>query len=61
MVLGQLLDSLEESEKMLIRLRYFGDKTQVEVAKLMGITQVKVSRMEKRVLCKMREQILKKY
>lgn len=60
MVLGQLLDSLDESERLLIRLRYFGEKTQMEVAKIMGITQVKVSRMEKRVLCKMRQQIQEK-
>lgn len=60
MVLGQLLESLEEKERKLIRLRYFGEKTQIEVAQIMGITQVKVSRMEKKVLCKMREQILKK-
>lgn len=60
MVLGQLLESLEEKEKQLIRLRYFDEKTQVEVAGMMGITQVKVSRMEKRALCKMRAQIYRK-
>lgn len=60
MVLGQLMEKLDEQERMLIRLRYFGEKTQVQVAQLMGITQVKVSRMEKKVLCKMREEILKK-
>ena len=39
----------------LIVLRYFQDMTQTEVAKRMGVTQVQVSRMEKRILKKLRE------
>ena len=50
MLLEQLLGGLEEKERELIHLRYFQDKTQVEVAKKMGISQVQVSRMEKRIL-----------
>lgn len=57
MLLKQLLESLEERERELIVLRYYKGKTQVEVAKRMGITQVQVSRMEKKILVQMREKI----
>ena len=55
MLLGQLLSELEGEEKELIRLRYFQGKTQVQVAEKLGISQVQVSRMEKKVLRRMRE------
>ena len=55
MLLEQLLDGLEEKERELIDLRYFQDKTQVEVAKKMGISQVQVSRMEKKILLNLRK------
>lgn len=54
MLLEQLMESLEEKERKLITLRYFQDKTQTEVAKRLGISQVQVSRMEKRILVRMR-------
>lgn len=57
MLLEQLLGELGEEERRLIRLRYFQDKTQVEVAKNLGISQVQVSRMEKRILVRMRERL----
>jgi RNA polymerase sporulation-specific sigma factor len=38
-------------------LRYFKDKTQVQVAKLLGISQVQVSRIEKKVLVEMRKKL----
>ena len=44
------LEKLSEVDRKLIILRYFRDLTQVEVAKIMGLTQVKVSRMEKKIL-----------
>ena len=50
MVLKQLLESLEPKERQLIYLRYFAEKTQSDVGKIMGISQVQVSRMEKRIL-----------
>ena len=59
MLLEQLLSSLQEEEKALIQMRYFQEKTQVEVAKKMGISQVQVSRMEKKILIRMRTEILK--
>lgn len=57
LMLGQLLDSLAEKERMLIHMRYFQDKTQSEVAAFFGISQVQVSRMEKKILLHMREEI----
>lgn len=56
MVLTQLLGSLGQQEKKLICLRYFGEKTQTEVAKALGISQVQVSRLEKKILLSLREQ-----
>lgn len=55
MLLRQLLDSLEEPERELICMRYFQNKTQVEIAGKMGISQVQVSRMEKKILLRLRE------
>ena len=57
MLLEQLLERLDEKERELIHMRYFQDKTQVEVAKHMGISQVQVSRMEKRILLQLREEV----
>ncbi len=54
MLLNQLLEQLDEKESELIRLRYFQDKTQTEVARIFGISQVQVSRMEKKILLNMR-------
>lgn len=57
MLLWQLLDGLEEREQELIKMRYFQDKTQVEVAKQLGISQVQVSRMEKKILHRLRARV----
>ena len=57
LLLGQLLGGLAEKERKLIQMRYFQDKTQSEVAACMGISQVQVSRMEKKILLHMREEI----
>lgn len=54
MLLEQLFSELTQEEKRLIGMRYFEDKTQVEVAKQLGISQVQVSRLEKRILLRMR-------
>ena len=53
-MLKQVLEALDEKEKKLIEMRYFQDKTQSEVAACMGISQVQVSRLEKKILFKMR-------
>ncbi len=50
----QVLENLKEQEKEVILLRYYKGKTQSEIAKILGITQVQVSRIEKRSLEHMR-------
>ena len=57
MLLKELLDQLGKDERQLIFLRYFANKTQTEVGEIMGISQVQVSRTEKKILKKLREQI----
>ncbi len=51
----QLLDKLPQLERQLIRLRYIENKTQSDTAKLLGMTQVSVSRNEKKILKRLRE------
>lgn len=53
--LQKKLEELQPDERKLICLRYFREKTQMEIAREMGISQVQVSRLEKRILKKMRE------
>lgn len=55
--LNEVIDSLGEKEREIIQLRYFKDKTQTDIAKEMGISQVQVSRMEKKILKTMREKM----
>ncbi len=57
MLLAQLLDELNKEERQLIYLRYFSNKTQTQVGKIMGISQVQVSRLEKKILKHLREKI----
>ena len=54
-LVGQAMEKLGEMEQELIRLRFFEDKTQTEGAKVLGISQVQVSRLEKKILREMRE------
>jgi RNA polymerase sporulation-specific sigma factor len=53
--LNDLLSRLDKRERIIITMRYFQDKTQSEIAETLGISQVQVSRIEKKVLLKMRE------
>ena len=55
--LKEALRCLDEKSRQIIMLRYFKDKTQVQVAKMLGISQVQVSRIEKKVLKAMREKL----
>ena len=55
MLLTQLMEGLTERERELIHMRYFQNRTQVEVAAVMGISQVQVSRKEKKILLGLRE------
>ena len=54
LVVKQLLTLLDEKEEQVIRLRYFENKTQCKVAEIMGMSQVQVSRMERKILMKLR-------
>ena len=57
LLVQQLMDELEEQDRKLIYMRYFQNKTQVEVASRLQISQVQVSRLEKKILLKMRERV----
>ena len=53
-LVAQLMELLDEREQRLIKLRYFENKTQCEVAKIMDMSQVQVSRLEKKILLRLR-------
>lgn len=55
--LKQVMDTLEDGENRLIQLRYMQNKTQSETAKILGTNQVAVSRMEKKILAKLRQRL----
>lgn len=55
--ISQLINCLDEREKQIILLRYYRGKTQTEIASILGISQVQVSRIEKRVLQKMKNEL----
>lgn len=55
--LKEALRDLDQKARQVIMLRYFKDKTQVQVAKMLGISQVQVSRIEKKVLKHMKEML----
>ena len=56
MLLDQLLSGLTEKEKQLICMRYVQEKTQSDIAGKLGVSQVQISRMEKRIIKKIRTQ-----
>ena len=56
-LLKELLEKLGKEERQLIYLRYFAEQTQTEVGKSLGMSQVQVSRMEKRILGELRSQL----
>lgn len=60
LLLEQAMSNLNDDEKTLINMRYFEDRTQNEVAATLGISQVQVSRLEKKLLKTMRNNIDKK-
>jgi RNA polymerase sporulation-specific sigma factor len=57
LALKEALSKLDDKSRQIIMLRYFKDKTQIQVAKMLGISQVQVSRIEKRVLKLMKEKL----
>ncbi len=57
MLLEQLLEELGQEERQIIQMRYFEECTQMQVAETLGISQVQVSRMEKKILLSMRKKL----
>ncbi len=57
LALYQCLNQLEDREKKIILLRYFKDMTQTKIADIMGVSQVQISRIESRVLDKLRKKL----
>ncbi len=58
LAINQLIENLEKRDKEIILLRFYKEKTQAQVAKILGITQVQVSRIERRILENMRGKLL---
>ena len=57
LAITELINNLNEREKQVILLRYFRGQTQTEVAKIMGVNQVQISRIEKKVLNAMKRKL----
>ncbi|MBQ2752197.1 MAG: sigma-70 family RNA polymerase sigma factor [Oscillospiraceae bacterium] len=56
--LRQTLELLDERDRSIILLRYFGEKTQSQTAERLGMTQVQVSRREKKIMTRLRQELL---
>ena len=52
-----MINKLSAREKQVIIMRYYLDKTQSEIAKELGISQVQVSRIENKVICELKNEI----
>lgn len=57
LALKDAINGLDDRERLIVYLRYYKDKTQSEVAERLGISQVQVSRLEKKILMQMKEQM----
>lgn len=57
LAITELINNLNEREKQVILMRYFRGQTQTEVAKIMGVNQVQISRIEKKVLNAMKRKL----
>ncbi len=57
LALSEAIECLSEREQLIVYLRYFRDQTQSEVASRLGISQVQVSRLEKKILKSIKDQI----
>ncbi|MCQ4699325.1 sigma-70 family RNA polymerase sigma factor, partial [Paeniclostridium sordellii] len=58
LLLKEVLGKLDKRERHIIMLRYFEDKTQSEIGEMLNISQVQVSRIEKKVLSKLKTYIV---
>ncbi len=57
-LLYKSISKLNEREKKIIMLRYFRDKTQKEVASVLGVSQVQISRLENKIIEKIKEEMM---
>ena len=57
LALRELIKELTSREKQIIIMRYYLDKTQTEIAKELGVSQVQISRIENKVLTEMKEKL----
>lgn len=57
-VLRQIIESFDERDKKIIYLRYFRDETQSEIAKKLGVSQVQISRLESKILERIRKELV---
>lgn len=57
LALRELISSLSSREKQIIIMRYYLDKTQGEIAKELGVSQVQISRIENKILCNMKDKL----
>ncbi|MDT1800324.1 sigma-70 family RNA polymerase sigma factor, partial [Salmonella enterica subsp. enterica serovar Oslo] len=57
LALNEAIGGLTERERLIVYLRYYRDQTQSEVATRLGISQVQVSRLEKKILQSIRNEI----
>ena len=57
LTINHLIENLEKRDKEIILLRFYKEKTQSQVAKILGITQVQVSRIERKILGNMKEKL----
>lgn len=58
LTINQLIENLEARDKEIILLRFYKEKTQAQVAKILGITQVQVSRIERKILGNMKNKLI---
>lgn len=58
LTVSQLIENLEDRDKEIILLRFYKEKTQAQVAKILGITQVQVSRIERKILGNMKSKLV---
>lgn len=56
-LVSQLLEKLNDEERNIIIMRYFDNLTQVEIARNLGVSQVQISRMEKKILVRLRNNV----
>ena len=57
LALNDALDQLSPREKLIVRLRYRDERSQAEVGRMLGVSQVQISRLEKKILLRLRSRM----